>query len=168
MSTESTTDEKTNTFPRSANGRFERGVSGNLKGRPKGSRNKFKSLASAMLDEKGELIVEKVVELAMEGDPAALQMCWKAGMGTPRTDPVAFDLPPIETLEDAKKASNRVLEQCAAGELSLPEAGQILALISSHGEILKSADIAQQIKRLQEEMAPMIEKYYHDKYSGRI
>ena len=47
----------------------------NPDGRPKGSMNKFTVLSRELMSTKGPEIVQKVVELALEGDRTCLKMC---------------------------------------------------------------------------------------------
>jgi len=44
-------------------------------GRPKGSMNKFTALSRELMSTKGPEIVQKVVDLALEGDRTCLKMC---------------------------------------------------------------------------------------------
>jgi predicted ThiF/HesA family dinucleotide-utilizing enzyme len=47
----------------------------NPAGRPKGSMNKFTALSRELMSIKGPEIVQKVVDLALEGDRTCLKMC---------------------------------------------------------------------------------------------
>jgi hypothetical protein len=47
----------------------------NPKGRPKGSTNKYTELSRELMSESGPAIVNKVIEMAMEGDTTCLKMC---------------------------------------------------------------------------------------------
>ena len=47
----------------------------NPEGRPKGSLNKYTKLSRELMSSKGPEIVNKVIELALEGDRHCLKMC---------------------------------------------------------------------------------------------
>ena len=47
----------------------------NPNGRPKGSMNKFTALSRELMSTKGPEIVQKVIDLALEGDRTCLKMC---------------------------------------------------------------------------------------------
>ena len=47
----------------------------NPNGRPKGSMNKFTALSRELMSNKGPEIVQKVIDLALEGDRTCLKMC---------------------------------------------------------------------------------------------
>jgi|TARA_R110000796_G_scaffold34642_1_gene89302 hypothetical protein len=55
---------------------FHKGMTSiNPAGRPKGSLNKYTKLSRELMSEKGPELVEKVIELALEGDRHCLKMC---------------------------------------------------------------------------------------------
>ena len=51
------------------------GLSANPGGRPKGSVGKYTALSREMMSERGPEIVQKVIEMAMDGDVHCLKMC---------------------------------------------------------------------------------------------
>ena len=54
---------------------LQKGVVLNPKGRPVGSVNKFTALSRELMSARGPEIVQKVVDLALEGDRTCLKMC---------------------------------------------------------------------------------------------
>jgi hypothetical protein len=54
---------------------FEKGQSGNPAGRPRGSRNRAAILFENLLEGDSEAIARKAIELAKEGDIAAIRIC---------------------------------------------------------------------------------------------
>ena len=128
---------------------FEPGQSGNPLGRPKGSRNKATLLAEALLDDEGELIVRKVIEKAVQGDPMALRIC--VDRLIPKRDrPVQFDMPAdLDTFDGAKSASRYVVEACANGTLSPREATKVMSVVSSHITNVANLDLNEQLRALE-------------------
>lgn len=57
------------------NPKLKKGVCLNPNGRPKGSVNKYTALSRELMSTKGPEIVEKVIEMALEGDRTCLKMC---------------------------------------------------------------------------------------------
>jgi hypothetical protein len=58
------------------NPNFKKGMPAlNPAGRPKGSLNKYTKLSRELMSSKGPEIVNKVIELALEGDRHCLKMC---------------------------------------------------------------------------------------------
>jgi hypothetical protein len=54
---------------------FQKGQSGNPKGKPKGARNRTTIVALNLLEGEAEALVRKVVQLALEGDLSCLRIC---------------------------------------------------------------------------------------------
>ena len=57
------------------NPKMKKGHCMNPNGRPKGSVNKYTALSRELMSTKGPEIVEKVIEMALEGDRTCLKMC---------------------------------------------------------------------------------------------
>ena len=60
---------------RKGNPNLVKGVVLNPKGRPKGSKNKMTLLAQQMMTDRGHMVVEKVIGMALDGDVHCLKMC---------------------------------------------------------------------------------------------
>jgi hypothetical protein len=90
-----------------------------------------------------------VVEKALEGEMAALRLCLERVLPPRRDRPVTFDLPKIESVNDALNASSTVLIACAAGTLSPCEAAEIMGLISTHIRMLEVTEIEARLTALE-------------------
>src|SRR5262245_14944674 len=144
-----------NTAPIQRGRPFERGKSGNPKGRPKGARNRVTVLAEALLDDEAEAVIRKLIEKAKEGDTTAMRLCLERLMPPRRGRPVAFELPTkVETAADAVRASWLVLAECAAGNMSPGEASEIMGLISSHIRLLEKTEIEARLTALEKARQP--------------
>jgi hypothetical protein len=119
---------------------FEPGQSGNPSGRPKGARNKATVVIEALLEDEAERLTRKLIELALDGNIAALRLCFERLLPPRHDRGVAFDLPKIESAADEVAASRAVLESCAAGILSPGEAADVMALIATHLRAIERAD----------------------------
>ena len=110
---------------------FEPGKSGNHAGKLKGTRNKTTLAVEALLDGEAETITRKAIELAKDGDLAALRLCLDR-IAPPRKDrPVLFELSPVSTAADAANAAAALLETVAVGDLTPAEASELGKLIEA-------------------------------------
>ncbi len=101
---------------------FKPGESGNPAGKPKGARHRATLAIELLLDGEAEALTRKAVELALEGDMQALRLCLERILPPRKDRPVSFDLAPIESATDAKKAMSSVLAAVASGEITPSEA----------------------------------------------
>ena len=76
--------------------RFARGNSFG-RGRPQGSRNKATIALQALLDEEGEQITRKAIEMALAGDSTALRLVLERLVPPVRERRLSLELPKIET-----------------------------------------------------------------------
>src|SRR5262249_49284801 len=83
---------------------FQKGQSGNPAGRPRGIVNRATALAQNLLSERAEGIARKVIELAEEGDMAAIRVCMERLVPPIKHQPVAVELPPLEKAADSVEA----------------------------------------------------------------
>jgi len=130
---------------------FAPGQSGNPNGRPKGARNKATIAAEALLDGESDAITRKAIEKALEGDTTALRLCLARVLPPRRERPVAFELPNIETIADARAASSAVLAACAEGSLTPREAADVMALIETLLKTLELTEIEARLTALEKE-----------------
>ena len=99
-------------------------------GRPRGARNKRTILVEAWLGDKAEALIDKLMEIALKGDSAALRFCVARLLGPRRDHPVEFEVPDISTAADALNAARGVIGACAEGTLSPRDANEVVDLIS--------------------------------------
>jgi hypothetical protein len=109
---------------------FPPGVSGNPKGRPKGSRNKTILIAEALRSGEAAL-TRNIVERALHGDAVALRVCLDRLLPRRRDRRVQFELPEL-AVGDVVEASRAVLAACADGTLSPREATDVMGLVARH------------------------------------
>ena len=128
---------------------FEKGVSGNPAGRPKGSRNAKTMALQSLLDGQGEALTQKAVELALAGDIQALRICLERILPPRKDRPVAFELPPIKTAHDAAIAGSAILAAVSSGELTPTEAGDVSRLLETFVKAFEMAELAERIERLE-------------------
>jgi len=104
---------------------FQKGESGNPAGRPRGARNRTTILMQSLLAANAEAIARKAIDLAKDGDIAAIRICMERLAPTRKSEPVELDLPPLGTAADTVDAAATIVAAAAAGELTPAEAADI-------------------------------------------
>ena len=140
-------DRKQRKPPASA---WKPGQSGNPSGKPPGTRHRATMAAQALIDGKADALVQKALELALEGDGPVLRAMLDR-LCPPRKDsPLTLaGLPKIKAAADLPKATARVLEAVADGTIT-PSEGQALAgLLEAHRRTLETTEIEQRLSALE-------------------
>jgi hypothetical protein len=128
---------------------FEKGQSGNPKGRPAGLRNRLTVAVDKLLDGKAEQIMEKAIALALEGDTAALRLCVERITPARKDRPINFELPPISAVADLPVATSALISAVASGELTTGEAAEFGKLIEAHIRAIEATDLAERVAKLE-------------------
>jgi hypothetical protein len=128
---------------------FEPGKSGNPAGKPKGTRNAATLALESLLDGEAEALTRKAVELALTGDIAALRLCLDRILPPRKDRPVSFEMPTIDTAEDAKAASAALLAAVAAGSLTPSEAAEIGKLVDSYVKAIETTEVLARLDKLE-------------------
>jgi hypothetical protein len=122
-------------------GRFQKGQSGNPRGRPRGARNSATLAAEALLDGEVQALTRKVIQMALDGDPVALRICMERICPARKDRPVAFALPPINTARDAADAMCDVLSAVASGQITPADASEISKVVAVAVKAFEAAEL---------------------------
>lgn len=107
---------------------FQKGQSGNPKGRPVGARHKTTLAVEIAARRRGRRADEKGHREAKEGDVTALRLCLDR-IAPPRRDRLTtFNVPPIRSAADAITAMGAIVEAVADGRLTSGEAANVSKL----------------------------------------
>jgi hypothetical protein len=134
---------------REQDGRFARGRSGNVRGRPRGCRNRSTEAAEALLDGEAETLTRKAIDLALAGDQTMLRVCLERVVPRRRSGRVRLQLPALTRVEDVPSVLGDVLKAAAAGEIDLEDAGTLAALVDRQRQALESRDLAARVEALE-------------------
>ena len=130
-----------NTARKQAGG-FQKGQSGNPRGRPAGSRNNATLAAEALLAGEAEKLTRKCIELALDGDTFALRLCMERIYPARKDRPVEFALPPINTARDAADVMSSVMNAVAAGQLTPADASELSKVVACTVKSFEAAELA--------------------------
>jgi hypothetical protein len=128
---------------------FQKGESGNPAGRPRGARNRTTMLLQNLLEDDGEALARKAIDLAKGGDLVALRMCMDRLMPARKHEPVAFELPRLDTAADTVTAAATIVAGVAAGELAPAEAADIAKAVDIYVRALATQAFEERLAKLE-------------------
>ena len=131
-------------------GRFQPGQSGNPAGKPKGARHKTTLLAEKLMQDDAEAIVKAVLDSAKGGDMTAARIVLDRIAPARRDNPVSFELPKIESADDAAKAMAAIVAAVADGELTPGEAGEVSKIVDAFVRTLEATELEARLRALEE------------------
>ena len=118
-------------------------------GKPRGSRHKTTLAMEGLLEGQSEALTQAAIDKALEGDVTALRLCLDR-IAPPRKDaPISFDLPDIETAQDAASAARAILKAVAAGEVTPLEAATVMAVVEQFRRTLETTEIEERLAALE-------------------
>jgi hypothetical protein len=127
---------------------FQRGESGNPAGRPRGSRNRTTILMRDLLAGRAEAIGQKLVELAENGDIAAIRICMDRLAPAGKDEPVDVGLPPIEKPADSVAAAQAIVAAVAAGDLTAAEAAGLAKVVDVYVRAVETKGFDERLTKL--------------------
>lgn len=129
---------------------FKPGRSGNPAGKPKGARHKVTLAIEALLDGEADALTRKAIDLAKAGDMQALKLCMDR-LAPPRRDrSIAFDLPPIETVDDLPRATRAIMDAVSVGDITPSEAAELGKIVDAHVRAIEVSDFNKRLAALEE------------------
>jgi hypothetical protein len=135
---------------RTKKGQFAKGSSGNVAGKPPGTRTKRTRALEEILDQHSQEILEKGIAVALGGDTTMLRTL--IGLLIPaRRRPVKFEIPVINNAQDALLASRLIVAGTAAGEITPDEAAQLGKVLELHARLVEVHDLEGRLVELERE-----------------
>lgn len=135
----------TKTDDRNPDGTFAEGNPG----RPKGARHRVTLAVEAMLEGQQEALTQAAIDKALEGDVTALRLCIDRIAPARKDAPVSFDLPDIETADDAASAARAILKALAEGEITPLEAATVMGVLEQFRRTLETTEFEKRITALE-------------------
>ena len=102
-----------------------------------------------LLDGEAEALGRKAIELAMEGDTVALELCLERIVPRKKDIPVQFDMPTITSASEAAHAAQAVLLAVSEGKLTPAEATAVMGLVERYGRVLEYSELEERIAALE-------------------
>ena len=128
---------------------FEKGERGNPAGRPRGSRNRATLLMERLLADDAEAIGRKAIEMAKQGDMAAIRLCMDRLAPARKGEPVAFELPPLDKPADSVAAAAEIVAGVAAGELTPSEGADLAKVVDVYVRAIATNAFDERLTKLE-------------------
>ena len=120
------------------------------RGRPPGSRNKKSLLPQEVLNEYGDRLMRKALNVALKGDSAMLRLFM--GHLLPKQAEPPANVGPLRfgTAEELAQGLNRVMELVSAGQLNLSAAKDITDMIETRRKVIDTKEIEARVRLLED------------------
>jgi Family of unknown function (DUF5681) len=116
---------------RRAGGRpFQKGQSGNLAGRPPGSRNRTTLAAESLLEGEAQALTRTAIKLALAGDTTALRLCLERIVPQRKSRAVSFEAPRIDGIQAPGHGDDRARAAAAGAGSARPQPCRLESMAS--------------------------------------
>jgi hypothetical protein len=128
---------------------WPKGVSGNPRGCPTGSRHRVTRAIEELLNGQATGLTRKAIQMALEGDIGAMRLCLDRLAPAPRDKPIDFPMPPIRNAEDAAEATALVLAAVTSGKITPIEAVSLSRLVETYIKAAETHALEARVARLE-------------------
>lgn len=130
--------------------RFQKGQSGNPKGKIKGTKNKATNFIESLMQSELNNIGQKLIELAMAGNLQAIKLVLDRIIPPKTSRSIEIEMPKIVNTTDALQAISTVIHAVGQGELTPSEGEAMTKIIQSFTQALQSYEFDQRLSRLEQ------------------
>jgi len=128
---------------RAKDGRWQKGVSGNPAGKP------VQNPARRLLMENAERLAQKAIDLALDGDTAALTACLNRVAPPLKGQTAPIQLEGMPTTDNLLEQAQRIIKAATSGEIPTDVASQLIQAIANVTKIAEVVDLEQRIQALE-------------------
>ena len=118
-------------------------------GKPKGSRHRATMATLRLIENQSEAISQKAVDMALEGDTTALRLCLDRIAPARKDAPIAFELPQINSAQEAAQAASAILSEVASGTITPLEGVTVMGLVEQFRRTLETSELEARIEALE-------------------
>ncbi len=130
---------------------FQKGHSGNAKGRPKGALNKRTQALRLLIEGEAEALVRKAIEQAKAGDLQALKLCLERILPPVKELPIRLELPELGDHAAAVITLSRgILIAVIRGDLTPSEGETLMGMLETYGRAIDLRDLEGRIVTLED------------------
>mgnify|MGYP000455705585 CR=1 FL=1 len=130
-------------------GKFQKGQSGNPKGKIKGTKNKATLAAEHLL--KGELdnICRKLIEEALEGNIQAIKLVLDRVLPPKKDREIEIRFPKLQNSKDAIKAASTIVNAVCCAEITPAEGESLSKTVETFVKAVHTYDLEKRLSELE-------------------
>ncbi len=118
-------------------------------GKPPGSKNKVTRFLEELLENEGEDLTRKLIDLAKTGNPRSLLYCMDRLLPQRRGQPINLELPKIDRVQDVAIALAAVAQAVSNGTITPEEASHVVRLLDSYANAMTASDIVVRLEKIE-------------------
>ncbi|HAT1728427.1 TPA: hypothetical protein RGI49_000832 [Legionella pneumophila] len=133
--------------------KFKKGQSGNPSGKKTGTLNKRTRLAK-LLEPHAEGLINKTVELALDGDVNALRLCIERLIPKATSQQIQMDLKGVDTenFDSLSVIGKNVIAAISTGDMTPDDGRQLMGILDSQRKLIEHTDIIRKLEELEDHM----------------
>jgi hypothetical protein len=124
-------------------------------GRPLGSKNKITRLLEQLVEGEGQKITQKMLQVALEGNPRCLEYFMDRLMPPRRGRVLEQPLPKISGVNDIGPALAAITSQLNNGELTTEEASDMFGLLERYARAILASGLAERVEKVEAQLKQM-------------
>lgn len=129
--------------------RFQKGKSGNPKGKPKGARNRSTLAAEQFLEASLEGVCRTIEQEALQGNMLAAKMILDRFLPTRKDRILKIDFPEIQDIEDILKALRSIVNAVGSGEISPSEGESLSKTLDMYVKAMETHQLESRLSQLE-------------------
>ena len=131
-------------------GQFQKGQSGNPKGKAKGTKNRSTLAAEQLLQGDLNNICRRLVEEALIGNMQAIKLVLDRMLPPKRDRAIDIGLPKLQTADDAVNAMSLIIDAVGSGNITPSEGEAMSRVVDAFVRAVQAHDIEKRVSLLEE------------------
>ena len=107
-------------------------------------------VAKKLLGREAGNIIRKLIEMALDGDSAAMRLCMERIYPKPKDAAIKATLPEINQFSDIPVAIGQIFQMIGGGHFTIEQGKALASIVASQGNILEMAELEKRLSALEE------------------
>lgn len=137
-----------------ATGRFQKGSSGNPRGKAKGTKNRATLAAEQLLQGELESICRRLIQEATSGNMQAIKMILDRVLPPKRNSYISFKLPDLDDSSGFLHAIDSVMKAVSQGNLSVEDAEALTKMIDIYIRAKEAYEYEERLSKIEQKFQP--------------